>query len=829
MVNYTDILIFLASFAVIALASKQIGQFFVKIHFPLISGFLFTGILTGPYVLNLISLEITENLRFVDEISLAVIAFAAGSELYIKDLRSRFKSIRWVTLGLVVCTFTIGSFAVFFLSGYIPFMQAMPVAGRIAVSLLAGAILVARSPSSAIAIVNELRAKGPFTQMVLGVTVIMDVVVITLFAANSSIADALMTGLNFNLNFIFLLLAELLAALALGYLLAKTLQFILYIDFGLKIKTVLVLLAGYGVYILSSLIHKASLARFSFEIHLEPLLICMIGSFLVTNYTRYRMEFSKILRDVGPPIYIAFFTLTGASLSLDILAQTWKIALVLFFVRCGAIFIGSFSGGVLAGDPMNYNRASWMSFITQAGVGLGLAKAVAVEFPQWGASFATVIIAVIVLNQIIGPPLFKKSIRLIGEDHSRAEPAEFDGIRDAIIFGLEGQSLALARLLKSHGWEVKIACQKVRQEDLVDSDLDIYPVSDFTLEVLRKLKTGKAEAVVAMLSDEENYQICELVYEHFGTENMIVRLNNRVNFERFHALGALIVDPTTAIVSLLDHFVRSPSAASLLLGMEENQDVVELEVRNPNLHGLALHDLRLPLDTIVLSVRRHGQMLISHGYTRLEMGDLVTLVGSINSLEEVSLRFDVHEESALQHLVERFKPKELAVPSPVRDLKKVPVEKKLTPKERFARYVEESIVLDIEHSITAKELFKLAADLLSPGLKTDAKKIFGLFVEREKECCTAIIRGVAIPHIIIDGENKFSMLIARSKEGIIFSDAAPKVYAVFMLLGTRDERDFHLQALKGIAESVQSSHFENRWLRARNEKALRHVILDPRP
>lgn len=44
-------------------------------------------------------------------------------------------------------------------------------------------------------VVKELRATGPFTQAALGVTMIMDVVVIVLFAVNSSIADAFLTGL----------------------------------------------------------------------------------------------------------------------------------------------------------------------------------------------------------------------------------------------------------------------------------------------------------------------------------------------------------------------------------------------------------------------------------------------------------------------------------------------------------------------------------------------------------------------------------------------------------------------------------------------------------
>jgi len=642
MENNFNILIFIAGFALIALASKEIGNFFKKMYLPLISGFLFAGIIAGPFILGLIPAEAIEHLRFVDEISLAIIAFAAGSELYLRDLRSRFKSIAWGTIGQLIFTFSFGSLAIIILADFIPFIQAMPRAGRIAVAILAGAILIARSPSSAIAIVNELRAKGPFTQTVLGLTMIMDVVVITLFAINSSIADALLTSLGFDLTFLVLLMAELLMSLVFGFVLGRILQFILARRVNNSIKMGLILLIGYGIFVLSAIIRVVSHAQLSYEVFLEPLLICMVGSFVVTNYSNFRDEFLNILHRIGPPIYIAFFTLTGASLALDILAETWPIALTLFGVRLAGIFVGSFSGGMLAGDPMNHNRVGWMAYITQAGVGLGLAKEVAVEFPEFGTAFATVIISVIVLSQIIGPPFIKWAINYVGEAHTRADLHEFDGVRDAIIFGLEGGALALARQLQAHGWQVKIASTSTSHNGLriETSDVDILPITDLTLETLHQLNAEQAEAIITMLSDDENYRICELVYEHFGTETLVVRLNNRANFDRFHELGALIVDPATAIVSLLDHLVRSPSAASLLLGTDESQDIIDIEVRDPSLHGVAVRDLHLPLDTIILSINRQGHTIISHGYTRLELGDHVTVVGSFKSLDEVILRFE---------------------------------------------------------------------------------------------------------------------------------------------------------------------------------------------
>jgi Trk K+ transport system NAD-binding subunit/Kef-type K+ transport system membrane component KefB len=639
MESYQSIFIFSAGFAIIALASKQIGQFFVKVRLPLISGFLFAGIVAGPFILGMIPAEATARLRFVDEISLAFIAFAAGSELYLQELKSRLRSINWVVLGNILAIPILGSLTIFLLAEFIPFMRVLPVTGRIAVSILAGAILVARSPSSAIAIVNELRAKGPFTQTILGVTMLTDIVVIILFAVNSSIAGGLLTSLGFDLSFLALLLVELAASVVLGYILGRILQLILSLRAARLLKTGAMLLMGFGTFILSATIRDLSHAYLTIEFFLEPLLICMIGSFVVTNYTHFRTEFLRILHEAGLPIYIAFFTLTGASLALDTLIETWPVALALFVVRLVSIFIGSFSGGIMAKDPMSHNRVSWMCYVTQAGVGLGLAKEVVVEFPEWGTAFATMIISTIVLSQIVGPPLFKWAINHIGEAHTRAETPEFDGVRDAIIFGLEGQSMALARQLLAHGWQVKIATRHANSiEESAGSDFEIVTFSNLSLDTLHQLEAGKAEAIVTLLSDAENYRICELAFEHFGTSDLVVRLNDRTNFDRFHELGALIVDPATAIVSLFDHLVRSPSAASLLLGTEEDQDIIDVEVRNPNLHGVALRDLRIPLDTLILTVNRNGRHLISHGYTRLKIGDRVTVVGSVKSLDEVTLQ-----------------------------------------------------------------------------------------------------------------------------------------------------------------------------------------------
>ena len=240
------------------------------------------------------------------------------------------------------------------------------------------------------------------------------------------------------------------------------------------------------------------------------------------------------------------------------------------------------------------------------------------------------------MTEIVGPPIFKWSLHLAGEAHVRPD-GSFDPERKILIFGWENQSIALANQLRSQSWTVEFVVLNPSQEMLRQADFQIHEYTGADHLSLRRFSAETADTILCLLSDEENYAICETAYEHFGTRHLIVRLTNRSNYPRFQKLGVMVIDPTTAMVALMEHFVRAPIATSLLLGMDTSQDSIDIELRNSTYHGLTLRDLRLPSDVIILSVTRGDQPIISHGYTRLRLGDIVTLVGSNESLEQVRL------------------------------------------------------------------------------------------------------------------------------------------------------------------------------------------------
>ena len=630
-----------AAFVVVSLASNDIGRFFSRYRLPLITGFLATGVLVGPYALGLVPGEATAKLAFVDHISLAVIAFAAGSELYFKEMRSQLRVIATTSAALVLTTFSLGCVGVFLLTDAIPFLAPLPTSGRLAASVLAGAILVARSPSSAIAVIDELRARGPFTQTALGVTVVLDVAVIVLFSVSFSFAQGLLSEGGFDLASTGWLLVQLVLSIGSACVIGWLLHVALTVLPVAALRNAVVLLVGWGVFGLADLVQVVLHDKLAIEFHTEPLLVCLVAALYVTNRTPSRDALARVLHDVTPAIFVAFFTLVGASLELDVIAATWPIALALFTIRLGGIVIGSLVGGTLGKAPAAHVRIGWMPYITQAGVALGLAKGVGIAFPGWGPSFATTMIAVIVLNQVVGPPFFKWAIFLVGEQRVRAENAEFEGGRSALLVGVEGHSLALAQVLTAAGWQVKLACVDSSEvEQVGELNVWIHPLPHIDAATLKELGADRADAIVCLLPDDLNYQVCELAYENFGTRLLVARLADRRQMDRFRALGVMVIDPSSAMVSLLERSIRSPATTSILLGMEEGVDLVDVEVGNADVAGLEVRELRLPLDVALLCVYRDGDAMPSSGAIVLRVGDLVTLSGPHGSVEKAVSRLE---------------------------------------------------------------------------------------------------------------------------------------------------------------------------------------------
>lgn len=188
-------------------------------------------------------------------------------------------------------------------------------------------------------------------------------------------------------------------------------------------------------------------------------------------------------------------------------------------------------------------------------------------------------------------------------------------------------------------------------------------------------------------------------------------------------------------------------------------------------------------------------------------------------------RIKAKKEYALLHIVERVTAKELTTHGLETELKEIIRERDEIVKDRFDGIIEQGIVLDIQESMPAEAFFRLASEKLGEKLKLDPEGLVKLFLDRERYMSSVLAPGLAIPHIVVEGGEVFDILLARCKEGIVFSESTPRVHAVFVLLGTRDERNFHLRALSAIAQIVQDPHFEKKWTAAKSKEVLRDIVL----
>jgi amino acid transporter/mannitol/fructose-specific phosphotransferase system IIA component (Ntr-type) len=234
---------------------------------------------------------------------------------------------------------------------------------------------------------------------------------------------------------------------------------------------------------------------------------------------------------------------------------------------------------------------------------------------------------------------------------------------------------------------------------------------------------------------------------------------------------------------------------------------------------------RSPLYPWVQLVGIAGCLLLIVGMGTPALVASAVLIGSGLFIYWFYGRVRTTREYALLHLVERITAKELTEHLLEGELKEVIRERDDISSDRFDRIIENCIVIDIDRRMELEQFFSEVAEVMSRRLKASPAAILERLQDREKESSTVIGPGLAIPHIVLEGEKTFDILLARCKPGIVFPGKTPDVHAVFVLAGTRDERNFHLRALAAIAQIAQPLHFYRKWIEARNKEALRDVVL----
>jgi len=181
--------------------------------------------------------------------------------------------------------------------------------------------------------------------------------------------------------------------------------------------------------------------------------------------------------------------------------------------------------------------------------------------------------------------------------------------------------------------------------------------------------------------------------------------------------------------------------------------------------------------------------------------------------------------SAVMHVVERVTDKALKTVTLENELRDILIERDNIVGDRFDDLIRNCEIIDVTKPTSAEDILKKMSAALSLKLDVSEYVLFEKFLYREQQGSTVVQPGFAIPHVIVDGEHKFEILLVRAIEGIKFSGSDDLVHTIFALAGSKDERNYHLRALMAIAQVVQDKKFESRWLQARDAETLRNLIL----
>ena len=396
----------LLTFGFLILAAYTVGEIAASLGLPKIVGYLAAGVLFGPSVLNTVRAEGVENLAPVSDLAIALIAFLAGAELQWGEVRERGVLLLKVMTAELAVTFGALVLTVWVLQDALPFLaDAQPVTVA-AAAILFASIAVVHSPAVTMALLSETGARGPVAKTTLGVVLLADVAVVLFFSAAMAAARAIAPpeGVVATAS-IGLIVWEILGALvvgaALGLAVAAYLRFV-----GRELLLFAILVAFFGL----------EVARLT---HVEVLLTLLTAGFVTENVSPEGDALREALERSAAPIFVVFFALSGAKIHLPDVAPLLPLVVPIALVRAGSIWAGTWLGARWARAEPDESRLVWMGLVSQAGVAIGLAAIVAEAYGAMGEQLRNLLLALIAVNETVGPILFRRALTRAGETAGR--------------------------------------------------------------------------------------------------------------------------------------------------------------------------------------------------------------------------------------------------------------------------------------------------------------------------------------------------------------------------------------------------------------------------
>ncbi len=377
-----------------------------KLRLPNVTAYIITGVLMGPYCLDLIPGQVIGGMDFLADIALAFIAFSTGQYF-------RFSALKKNGVKVIIITIC----EAFLASGIVFVLLFVVLRLDLVFSLVLAALAAATSSASTVMTIRQTRAKGDFVDTLLQLIAVDNIVALLMYSTAISVAAATISGEPFSLISVVMPLLTNVGVLLLGGVFGFFMKWMIEdrsTDNRLIIA-VAFLFAFCGICAL---------------LEISPLLGCMSMGTVYVNIAADDKLF-KQLNYFSPPILLLYFVRSGLNFDLDALfgvsAATGAVPLLLitilyFFGRIIGKYFGSFLGCLFVKKKKEVRNYLGMALVPQAGVAIGLAALGARTLGgEVGSALQTIILSACILYELIGPACAKLSLYLSGSYSNKLE------------------------------------------------------------------------------------------------------------------------------------------------------------------------------------------------------------------------------------------------------------------------------------------------------------------------------------------------------------------------------------------------------------------------
>jgi Kef-type K+ transport system membrane component KefB len=391
----------LAAIGFVILAAFAIAELLGKLGLPKLTGYVLSGIVLGPYLGDVLTHAVVDQMGMFQTLALGLIALMAGLQIDARALAQLSRTLIATTAAklmfaapLVAATL-IGAELLWHPLG----IASTPLV--LAVGLVFGALSLGTSPAIALAIISETRAKGRLSELVLGSAAIKDLLVIVALSLGLAVANTVggagSTGSQLGLQIARELGGSLLAGVLVGALLIAYMR---WIQAEMLLFVAAIVLVG---------------AELAAVLQLELLLIFIVAGFTVRNLSEHARELLPPLEMVSLPVFVVFFTTAGADIDFPAMLGVLPLALLFVLVRALGYWASAKFGNWVGDEPPAIARNAWYSYLPQAGVTLGLVAFASSEAQVLSDEVFTLGLACVAINLLLGPPLLHIGLLRAGE------------------------------------------------------------------------------------------------------------------------------------------------------------------------------------------------------------------------------------------------------------------------------------------------------------------------------------------------------------------------------------------------------------------------------